>query len=254
VDLTTSDGVHVYYEDVGTGPAVLLVHGAASSGRAFDDLTSYLSDQFRVIRIDLRGLGRSERVTSVSATAWCDDVVALLDHLGLPTAHFAGCSLGARIVGRIAFSHRDRVTSLTVDAPLLAVEKSANRQLNTRFSDFDHASEEDIARWQRFHGDDWRDAVSFYRRARSRPDLQEYLTLRPHLSLLDLPTLITRGDVDDDIHPLAHAIEWHRAHPNSWLWVAPSTRFSLMQHRPKEFSSIFTDFVGECATGAHEVR
>jgi pimeloyl-ACP methyl ester carboxylesterase len=250
VYLTTSDEVRVYYDDVGAGPPVLLVHGAASSGRAFDDLSAKLADHFRVIRIDLRGLGRSERVSSVSATAWCDDVVALLDHLDIPAAHLAGCSLGARIVGRLALSHRDRVVSLAVDAPLLAVETSANSQLNTRFSDFDHASDEDVTRWQRFHGDDWREAVSFYLSARNQPALQEHLTLRPHLSSLDLPTLITRGDADDDVHPLAHAFEWHKAHPGSWMWVAPSTGFSLMQRRPEEFSSLFTSFVKSFATSA----
>jgi pimeloyl-ACP methyl ester carboxylesterase len=246
VYLTTDDAIQVYYDDAGSGPPVLLVHGAAGSGRAFDELTLHLRERFRVIRIDLRGLGRSQRVPSVTATDWCDDVVALLDHLAIPVAHLAGCSLGARIVGRIALDHRDRAMTLTVDAPLLAVETSANSQLNTRFSDLDHASAEDTARWQRFHGDDWRDAVTFYGRVRNDPALQEYLTLRPHLAALDLPTLVSRGDVDDDVHPLAHVLEWHRAQPASWMWVAPNTGFSLLQRRPAEFAAVFGSFVEAC--------
>jgi pimeloyl-ACP methyl ester carboxylesterase len=250
--LEVAGGAKVYYDDVGTGAPALLIHGAAGSARAFDALTPHLAERFRVIRIDLRGLGRSDRVDAVSATAWCDDVIGLLDHLDLGQVHLAGCSLGARIAGRIALSHRERAATLTVDAPLVAVEASANTQLNTRFTNLDHPSAEDLARWQLFHGEDWRSAVSFYGRARNDASLQEYLTLRPHLPALDLPTLITRGDIDDNVHPLAHAIEWHRAQPASWLWVAPGTGFSLMQRQPGQFASIFTAFITTFAPSGTE--
>jgi len=245
--LATDGGAKVYYDDAGSGAPALLIHGAAGSGRAFDALAPLLAERFRVIRIDLRGLGRSDRVDAVTPTAWCDDVLRLLDHLDIPQVHLAGCSLGARIAGRIALGHRARVVTLTVDAPLVAVDASADSQLNTRFTDLDHPAAEDLARWRRFHGDDWRAAVSFYGRARGDAGLQEYLTLRPHLPVLDLPTLITRGDLDDDVHPLAHAIEWHRAQPSSWLCIGPGTRFSLMQQRPEQFASVFTAFIGTFA-------
>lgn len=251
MDMKAKDGVRIYYEDVGSGTPVVMVHGAATSSRVYDGLASRLVARFRCIRLDLRGLGRSERVDAVSPSAWCDDTLALMDHLALDKAHLLGCSLGARIAGRLVLDHPDRFTTLTVDAPLVAVAQAANTRLNTRFTNLDDPAPVDRVRWQSFHGEDWRDAVSFYFRARNDPALQEHLTLRPHLASITLPTLITRGDVDDDVHPLAHAVEWHAACPaTSWLWVAPGCAFSAAQNRASAFADVFGAFVDDAAARA----
>jgi pimeloyl-ACP methyl ester carboxylesterase len=128
---------------------------------------------------------------------------------------------------------------------LLSVSATAGSSLNRRFDDLDNATPEDLEKWQRYHGADWRRAVSFYGRARNNSELQTHLTVRPWLSDLTLPTLITRGDVDDAVHPLRHCVEWHAAHPASWLWIAPGTGFSLTQRRPDAFADIFRRFVVE---------
>lgn len=242
---TALDGARLYFEDRGAGPAVVMIHGAAGSGMSFDRLVDCLQDDFRLVTVDLRGLSRSDRVDAISPTAWCDDTLALVDSLGLAAVHLVGCSLGARIAARIAHDHPARVDTLAVDAPLLSVAQTASSSLNRRFEDLDHATSEDRQKWQRYHGDDWRRAVSFYGRARNDRQLQDHLTVRPWLPELRLPTLITRGDVDDLVHPLAHCIEWHAAHPASWLWIAPATGFSLTQRRPEAFAATFRRFVAE---------
>jgi pimeloyl-ACP methyl ester carboxylesterase len=248
VYITADDGVRLHVDDRGTGPPVVMLHGAAGSGMSFDRLVHCLQDDFRTVTVDLRGLSRSDRVESIGPTAWCDDTVAVADALGLAAFHLVGCSLGARIGARIARDHRARVLSLSVDAPLLSVARTASSSLNRRFEDLDHATPDDLEKWQRYHGDDWRRAVSFYGRARNDAQLQEQLTVRPWLAELDLPTLITRGDIDDAVHPLAHCAEWHAAHPASWLWIAPRTGFSLTQLRPEEFAGLYRRFVAD-ATG-----
>lgn len=245
--VTAPDGVRLYFDDRGSGEPVVMIHGAAGSGKSFDPLAEELQRDFRVVTVDLRGLSRSDRVEDITATAWCDDTVAVADFLGLDSFHLVGCSLGARIGGRIARDHPDRVATLAVDAPLLAVAQNASNSLNRRFEDFEHATAEDLEKWQRYHGDDWRRAVSFYGRVRNDPGLQDHLTIRPWLSSLTLPTLITRGDVDDAVHPLAHCIEWHAAHPTSWLWIAPGTGFSLTQRRAVEFAGIYRRFLAATA-------
>jgi len=247
VYFTADDGVRLHYDDRGTGPPVVMIHGAAGSGMSFDPLAHCLQDGFRTVTVDLRGLSRSDRVDAIAATAWCDDTLAIADFLGLDTFHLVGCSLGARIGARIARDHRERVLSLSVDAPLLSVATTASSSLNRRFEDLDHATPEDLEKWQRYHGEDWRRAVTFYGRVRNDAQLQAHLTVRPWLAELDLPTLITRGDVDDAVHPLAHCTEWHAAHPGSWLWIAPGTGFSLTQRRPEEFAGIYRRFVAEAA-------
>ena len=221
----------------------MMIHGAATSSKVYDGLASRLVARFRCIRLDLRGLGQSDRVDAVSPTAWCDDILALMDHLEIDKAHLLGCSLGARIAGRLVLDHPERFENLTVDAPLVAVAEGANARLNTRFSNLGYPDPTDRRRWRLFHGPDWRDAVSFYFRARNDPALQQHLTLRPHLSSITLPTLITRGDIDDAVHPLSHAIEWHAARPSSWLWIAPGTAFSAAQNQAAAFAQVFSAFV-----------
>lgn len=242
---TAEDGVRLYFDDRGSGEPVVMIHGAAGSGMSFDRLAEQLQDDFRVITVDLRGLSRSDRVDTVSATAWSDDVVGIADLIGLDAFHLVGCSLGARIGARIARDHVGRVLSLAVDAPLLAVAQGASSSLNRRFEDLDHATAEDLEKWRRYHGEDWRRAVTFYGRIRNDPGLQEHLTIRPWLSELTLPTLITRGDIDDTVHPLAHCIEWHTAHPASWLWIAAGTGFSLTQRRAREYAGVFRSFTAQ---------
>lgn len=244
---TAEDKVRIYYDDSGSGAPVVMIHGAATSGKVYDGLTSCMVAQFRCIRLDLRGLGQSDRVHAVSPTAWGDDTMALMDHLEIDKAHLLGCSLGARIAGRLVLDHPQRFETLTVDAPLVAVTGNANAKLNTRFSNLDDPDPTDRCRWRLFHGPDWREAVSFYFRARNDPALQEYLTLRPHLSSIALPTLITRGDIDDNIHPLSHAIEWHAARPSSYLWIAPGTAFSAAQNQAGAFARVFSAFVARWA-------
>lgn len=245
--LQAKDGVRVYFDDIGAGPPVVIVHGAASSSKAYDALATRMVERFRCIRLDLRGLGRSDRVDSVTPTAWGEDVLALMDHLEIEKSHVFGCSLGARIVGRLALDHPERFETLSVDAPLVAVAQAASSDLNKRFTNLDDPTPVDRMRWRNFHGEDWRDAVSFYFRARNEPDLQEHLTLRPHLASISLPTLITRGDIDDAVHPLAHAVEWHAASPGSRLWIAPGCPFSAAQNRAGDFAEVFGAFVDAAA-------
>jgi pimeloyl-ACP methyl ester carboxylesterase len=242
---TAQDGVRLYYDDRGSGAPVVMLHGAAGSGMSFDKLAARLEGEFRVVTVDLRGLSRSDRVEALSPTAWCDDIVAIADSIGVDDFHLVGCSLGARIAARLARDNPGRVVSLAVDAPLLSVAQGASDSLNRRFEDLDNATPEDLRKWQRYHGADWRRAVSFYGRVRNDVQLQAHLTVRPWLSELDLPTLITRGDVDDAVHPLAHCAEWHAAHPASWLWIAPGTGFSVTQLRPDEFAAVYRRFVTE---------
>lgn len=244
---TAQDGVRLHFDDRGTGAPVVMIHGAAGSGMSFDRLATCLQDDFRVVTVDLRGLSRSDRVEAISPTAWCDDTVAIADFLGLDTFHLVGCSLGARVAGRITHDNADRITTLSVDAPLLSVAQTASSTLNRRFEDLDNATSDDREKWQRYHGDEWRRAVSFYGRVRNDPQLQEHLTIRPWLSELALPTLITRGDIDDAVHPLAHCTEWHAAHPASWLWIAPGTGFSLTQRCPDAYAEVYRRFVAEAA-------
>ena len=112
---------HILTSGPEDGEAVVLVHGNVSSSRFFAELMATLPAQYRVIAPDLRGFGKSEPAP-VDATRgvqdFADDVLAMLDTLGVDRAHFVGWSVGAAVIQQIAIDPPDRVRSLTLESPM----------------------------------------------------------------------------------------------------------------------------------------
>ena len=90
------DGWTLAYEDGGSGPAVLLVHGLLMDRTMFSEQMEALADRYRVITPDLRGHGESEH-RAQPYTQWdlMEDHIALLDDLGVHRAVWGGVSQGA---------------------------------------------------------------------------------------------------------------------------------------------------------------
>lgn len=237
------DGVELYYEVHGDGDPFLLVHGAASSGLWYEELIPLLAEEYRVIVPDLRGMGRSQRVAPLERPEiWVEDLLRVLDTEGVERTGIAGCSLGARVVGRLTYEHPERVDYLVVDAPIVNLSAHGNAALVNVFGNVDEDSDE-AREWAYLHGDTWREAVAFYGATRSSPGFQEYYTLRPHLAELTLPTLVCRGDHDDSIHPVDDAFVWHKEAPNTELWIAPGmSQSSTMKERPDVFALVLRGF------------
>ncbi len=240
--LSTVDA-EIYYEDLGAGDPVLLIHGAAASGRWFADFAPRLAEQHRVLMPDLRGLGRSPRVAPLARPEiWVEDLWRLLDSVGVDRVDVIGVSLGSRIAGRLVLDNRERIRSLVVDAPIIGLSGHGNTSLNKTFTEVDENSDQ-AREWRALHGEDWRDAVAFYAATRSAPGFQEYYTLRPHLGGIDVPTLICRGDYDDAVHPVDDATIWHREAPRTELWIAPGlTQSSTILERPSAFLDVLAGF------------
>lgn len=241
---TEFKGSRLYYEELGEGDPVLVIHGAAASGLWFGDLPARLARTHRVIMPDLRGLGRSERVEVLAGPkTWVEDMWHIMDVTGLASAHIMGCSLGSRIAARMAIENPARVRTLTVDAPIIGLSTHGNTSLSTVFGQVDEDSDQ-AREWAHLHGPDWRDVVAFYGRARGTPGLQEYLTVRDELEQISMPTLICRGDLDDPIHPLEASFIWHKQTPRTELFVAPGmTQSSVMLERKDDFLTAFAAFL-----------
>ena len=110
--LAKINGENIYYEVVGTGTPVVLIHGWSLNLRVWDQQVPALKDHFRVIRYDRRGFGKSSG--SEDATWDAADLKALLDQLGVKAAHLLGNSQGGRVALQFAREHPDRVLSLTL--------------------------------------------------------------------------------------------------------------------------------------------
>src|SRR6201997_1530931 len=91
------DGVGIYYESHGQGPAILLSHGYSATCRMWDGQIAALRDRFRVIVWDMRGHGQSDVPADPSAyseAATVGDMAALLQACEVESAVIAGLSLG----------------------------------------------------------------------------------------------------------------------------------------------------------------
>ncbi len=116
VDYFEHDGLRLAYRQDGAGEPVLLIHGFASSSLVnwvspgwFRTLTEA---GYRAIAIDNRGHGLSDKShdpADYTPTKMAGDAAALLDHLGIPTAHVMGYSMGARISAFLALEHPEKV-------------------------------------------------------------------------------------------------------------------------------------------------
>ncbi|MBC8078506.1 MAG: alpha/beta fold hydrolase [Chloroflexales bacterium] len=105
-------GAQLYYEAVGTGPALVMVHAGIANLRMWDAQAAALSSRYRVIRYDTRGFGRS-RTLDDRLFANYDDLAAVMDHVEVKRAHMLGCSRGGMITLDFMLEHPERALSLT---------------------------------------------------------------------------------------------------------------------------------------------
>ena len=113
--MTASDGVRIHYFELGTtGSPVILIHGytANAEGKWIKPgIMQALAAKHRVIAIDARGHGRSDKPRDAAkyGPRMAIDVVELMDHLKIQRAHIHGYSMGGSILTQILARHPNRV-------------------------------------------------------------------------------------------------------------------------------------------------
>ncbi len=117
-------GHAIHFDEYGEGEwPIVLVHGLLMNSRMFERLGPALAERGnRVICVDLLGHGRSDQPDDLrlySMPLFGEQLVALLDHLGLETAVVGGTSLGANVALELAVSHPDRAEGLFIEMPVL---------------------------------------------------------------------------------------------------------------------------------------
>jgi pimeloyl-ACP methyl ester carboxylesterase len=115
------NGTKLYYEALGRGPAVVLIHGGLVDSRLWDDQMRPLSKHFRVVRYDLRAFGRSAAATE--PFSHLEDLRGLLDFLKIEKATLVGLSLGGIVAADFALEHPERVERLVLAGPGLRGDK-----------------------------------------------------------------------------------------------------------------------------------
>jgi 3-oxoadipate enol-lactonase len=112
-------------------PTVLLLNGGMMSIAAWNDVATALAPAHRVVRCDFRGQLLTPELPPPDLAAHVDDVVALLDRLGIDALHVAGTSFGGEVGLLLAARHPERVRSL-VAATVVDVAPEAMRIVGER--------------------------------------------------------------------------------------------------------------------------
>lgn len=101
----------MYYEDTGQGEVVLFLHGHTLDRRMWDEQVTLLKDSFQIIVPDLRGYGKTSDPPEGYQFTHADDVIALMDSLGIDKAHVVGLSMGAYVAGDMVAMFPERLLS-----------------------------------------------------------------------------------------------------------------------------------------------
>lgn len=128
-DLPLADDLSLYYEEWGDpeSPAVLLLHGFTADLRSWAPIVPALSEDYRVIALDLRGHGKSSAPpdpAAYSIEAFAEDVRALLHHLEIELCALVGSSFGGMVALQFATTWPERVAALVASDTSAAYEDS----------------------------------------------------------------------------------------------------------------------------------
>jgi pimeloyl-ACP methyl ester carboxylesterase len=154
------DGARLWYDESGTGPAVLLLHGGLGDSELWEPVVPFLAERFRTIRTDLRFYGRS--TGPAVPWSWEEDVVGVLDALGLERAALVGLSFGGKLALDVALAHPERLWAVAGVAPGLgghdaraySEEQDARYEAADAEGDLAAALEIDLEVWAPLGADD----------------------------------------------------------------------------------------------------
>jgi pimeloyl-ACP methyl ester carboxylesterase len=136
---TNINGIRVRYEDVGSGPALLLIHAFPLTGAMWRPQVEALQGQARLIVPDLRGFGGSDAPPGpYTMDQQADDLAALLDQVGVAQATLCGISMGGYIAMAFMRRHAARARALILadtKAGADSEEAKAGREANARLAE-----------------------------------------------------------------------------------------------------------------------
>ncbi len=250
----TSDGCRLAYESVGEGLPVVWQHGLGADRRQPADVFPEMQG-IRRITLECRGHGASELgdADRLSIASFSEDVIALMDHLGLSKAVVGGISLGGAIALRLAALHPERTCGLIlarpawVDGPSLetmspyaAVARSIAELGTVRGVEHFLRSEE-LQTVRRVSPDNALSLQTFFTQAKPENTVQllsriaiDAPAVGDLVSTISVPTLIIAND-QEFVHPLAYALALHDKLPHATLQVITSKTVDARAYR-EEFA------------------
>jgi 3-oxoadipate enol-lactonase len=259
--------VALYSEVAGEGPAVVLVHEGICDSRMWEPQWEPWSRSYRLLRVDLRGFGRTPLERGPFAHA--RDLIEAVERQGIERAAVVGVSLGGRVALEVAVARPELVSALVLVAPGLPGHEWSDElraewaEEETAFEarDLDAAVEVSLRTWvdgphrrpEDVDPDVRRRVAEMQRRAYElalgiEEDEEELLVedLADRLGEVRAPTLVVVGEEDQpDMHAIAERLA--REIPAARLAKIPATAHVPSMERPREFDVLVVSFLEETA-------
>ncbi|WP_322510149.1 alpha/beta hydrolase, partial [Anaerolinea sp.] len=125
----TNQPVRLFYREHGQGKPMILIHGFPLDHSIWDAVAEDLSEKARVIIPDLRGYGKSPKPEGeYTMRMMADDLIALLDQLGIDKAIMVGHSMGGYITLALAKAYPQRLSGIGFVATQAAADLPERRQ------------------------------------------------------------------------------------------------------------------------------
>jgi pimeloyl-ACP methyl ester carboxylesterase len=247
-----------YWDDGGEQPPVMLIHGVGADGTTWDQIAAALSPEFRILRLDLRGHGRSGHIEgALTLDDFVRDVVDVLNTCAVPAAHIVGFSLGGMIAQDIALQYAERVCRLVLLGAVAGRSGEERNRVQARLAilqeqgvaaitgaaqerwftpDFIARNPDLVARRMRQLQDNHRPSYAAAYTVFSTSDLGE------QLHAIRAPTLIATGEHDVGSNTRM-ARFMHAQIAGSRLEILPTLRHSILVEAPELVTRLARDFL-----------
>jgi len=257
--LTRVNSIDLAYDEVGSGPAIVLLHAFPLDRSMWAPQLGALVTAGRCIAPDLRGLGATEGAPPYSMDQYADDVAALLEVVGAGPAVVIGLSMGGYIAFALWRRHRARVRALvladTRPGPdsdegrekrrrLIEVARArgsgavADLQMASMVGQTTHARRPDVVQTVRsmIAAAPVAGIVGALEAMMARPDSAATL------GTIDVPTLVVVGD-EDTLTPPSEARAMHERIRGSRLEVLAGAGHIANLEQPSAFNHVVGEFI-----------
>ncbi len=271
---TTDDGVKLYFEETGSGQAVIFVHEFAGDLRSWEPQLRHFGKRYRAVAFNARGFPPSdvpENVASYSQARAADDILAVLDHLGAAKAHIVGLSMGGFATLHFGIRHPSRALSLCIGGCGYGAEPDKREIFRAEAEMIASALRKDgmaafAARYAygptrvQYENKDPRGHAEFKKMLaehsaigsantqqgvqKERPSLY---ALVDEMKQINVPTLIITGD--EDWPCLLPGILLKQTIATAALSVIPNSGHAINIEEPEEYNRIVSDFLSQVECG-----
>ena len=256
------DGTRIYWTETGAGEPLLLIMGLGATHEWWYRLAPIVSERFRTIMHDNRGVGRSDVPPGPYAIAdMADDAAAVLDAAGVDEAHVFGASMGGMIAQELVLRHPRRVRSLILGCTACGGRESvpARREVLDALTTRSGMTREQAMRAMVpyiFDVGTPRDRIEEdleRRLAATVPDegylaqlqgIRAWTGTHARLATITVPTLVIHGETDQLVPPENGPI-LARAIPGATLVMLPRAGHIFMTDQLDAASDAIMAFLGE---------